>query len=280
MKIKIRYETKYSYEAEVSFSPHIFRLFPKADTHLKVERFVFETNPGANVQYRRDLFDNIVTHCFYPEKSRDLWARLELDLGLEERNAFHFILASRASNFPFQYEPEEIAVLTPFLSAPATPLTLPFWKARAGPTVGVLVDLNQAIHDHLRYERREEGAPRTPEETLALGAGACRDFAVLLAHALRTLGIAARLASGYLLEGGGGSRTAEGALHAWTEAYLPGAGWVGLDPTNGIFCNHNHIAAAVGLSPEDVAPISGHYYADRHVPSSMAASLQLMSCPD
>src|SRR5690606_25617776 len=99
---------------------------------------------------------------------------------------------------------------------------------------------------------------------------------VLLADTLRRAGIAARLASGYLWEEPSeAERRAEGALHAWTEAYLPGAGWVGLDPTNGVFCNHHHITAAVGLTPEDVEPISGHYYADRHVPSEMSVTLEL-----
>ena len=103
--------------------------------------------------------------------------------------------------------------------------------------------------DHLAYERREEGVAREPAETIALGRGACRDFAVLLAVLLRQMGVAARLASGYMVETGERERRAEGALHAWTEAYLPGAGWIGLDPTNGILCDHHHILAAVGLEP-------------------------------
>jgi Transglutaminase-like superfamily/Bacterial transglutaminase-like N-terminal region len=277
MKLRIRYETNYRYAEAVSYSPHFFRLFPKPDTNLRVERFVFETNPSADVQYRRDLFDNIVAKCFYPDSAPELWARLELDLDLEERNAFHFILDASAANLPFAYEPSERRVLEPFLCIAGEPLTLPFWRLEPQPTVSALVGLNNAIHDHLQYERRDEGAARSPGETLALGSGACRDYAVLLAETLRGIGVAARLASGYLRESGEQERRAEGALHAWVEAYLPGAGWVGLDPTNGVFANHCHIATAVGLTPEDVTPVAGIYYASHPVASSMSSALQLSS---
>jgi len=143
------------------------------------------------------------------------------------------------------------------------------------PTVDTLVALNAALHDNLAYERREEGAAYAPEETLRLGRGSCRDFTVLLAEVARSLGLAARLASGYLCEFGNESKVAEGALHAWTEIYLPGAGWVGFDPTNGYLCNHHHITAAVGLTPEDISPILGNYFHPTHVPAQMTTSLQI-----
>jgi transglutaminase-like putative cysteine protease len=275
MKLRIQYATKYRYTEAVSFSPHIFRLLPKADLHLKVERFDFSTNAGADVQQRRDLFDNIVAHCFYPGTAQALWARLEMVLRVEERNPFHFLLAPHATELPFAYQPREAAVLAPYLQRQSHPVEFPFWKLERGATIARLLELNAALQEHLRYERREEGAAWTPAETLAAGRGACRDFAVLLAETLRGVGIAARLASGYLWETGEGRRVAEGALHAWTEAYLPGAGWVGIDPANGIFCNHLHITAATGLTPEDIAPITGRYFSERPVESSMSASLQL-----
>jgi hypothetical protein len=198
-------------------------------------------------------------------------------VSVTERNAFHFLLAPHAVEFPFTYRPEESRALQPYLHG-ASPLTLPFWSPKPAATVPFLVGLNNAIHDELGYERREEGAAREPAETLALGSGACRDFAVLLAATLRGLGIASRLASGYLSEFGEKNKRAEGALHAWTEAFLPGAGWTGLDPTNGTFCDHHHLTAAVGLTPEDVAPVSGNYYSKKHIPSQMAASLAMELC--
>jgi transglutaminase-like putative cysteine protease len=99
---------------------------------------------------------------------------------------------------------------------------------------------------------------------------------VLLAETLRGLGLAARIASGYLCEFGEAGKVAEGALHAWAEVYLPGAGWVGMDPTNGTFCDHHHLTAAVGLTPADISPVLGNYYHATHVPAQMTASLQII----
>jgi transglutaminase-like putative cysteine protease len=143
----------------------------------------------------------------------------------------------------------------------------------------LLVDLNQTIHREIAYERREEGEARPSHETLALRRGACRDFAVLLVGELRALGIASRLASGFLCEFDAEEKRAEGALHAWTEAYLPGAGWIGLDPTNGVFCAEHHILTAVGLTPQDIAPIAGNYFHAESLPSQMQASLSIHEKP-
>ena len=282
MRILIHLNALHAYAQEVSFSPHIFRLFPKSDRFVSLRSAQFQTNEGATVQYRRDIFDNEVASCFFPLTSNQLQARMELELQLKERNAFDFLLASHALNFPFTYLPEEARVLAPYreIVPPALRVELPFWRPSSGPvpTVSALIELNNALHNNLRYERREEGAARSPEETLSLGMGACRDFSVLLAAVLRTHGLAARLASGYLCEFGEQQKRAEGALHAWTEVYLPGAGWVGIDPTNGIFCNHNHITAAVGLTPEDIAPMSGSYFAPTTVPATMLVSLEMELC--
>lgn len=278
VKIGIHYQTQYAYAELVSFSTHVFRLFPKSDRHVSVRRLAFQTNADARVSYRRDLFDNEIASSFYPEKSALLQAALQIELELTPRNAFSFLLDSHALDLPFQYTPQEVHALSPYLqNRPAPPL--PFWEPPTGPqpTVETLVALNSALHDHLTYERRDEGAAYTPEETLRLGRGACRDFAVLLAEVSRGLGLAARLASGYLCEFGSAEKRAEGALHAWTEIYLPGAGWVGFDPTNGYLCNHHHITAAVGFTPEDISPILGRYFHSTHVPAMMTATLQITS---
>ena len=144
-------------------------------------------------------------------------------------------------------------------------------------TVSSLVELNQVMHECIGYERREEGVARDPRETLRIGRGACRDVAVLLAEMLRDMGLAARLASGYLRESESKKKRAEGSLHAWTEVFLPGAGWVGLDATNGIFCNHNFITAAVGLTPADITPISGAYFHKMEIPAEMTSRLELLN---
>lgn len=276
MKVEVLYQTQYAYAEPVSFSPHLFRLFPRADRYLAVRRVDFQTNTDAAVSWRRDLFDNEIASAFYPNLSALLAVNLRLELEIQERNAFGFLLAPHAIEFPFIYLPEEQHVLAPY-RVPAAGLELPFWHAppSPAPTLETLVALNRALHDHLAYERREEGEARSSAETLALGRGACRDFAVLLAETLRGLGLAARLASGYLCEFGEGESRSEGSLHAWTEAYLPGAGWLGFDPTNGVLCNQHHITTAVGLTPPDIAPVLGRYFHPHRVPAEMHASLQI-----
>ncbi len=276
-RVRIRHETLYRYEKPVSFSPHFVRLFPRTEPGRLVQAVEFRTNPEASVQYRRDLFDNNFARCFYPEKAADLRFDLRLEVELRETNAFDFLLENYASAFPFAYVPEDLARLAPYLAG--EPLPLPFHPAPAAgtSTVTMLLDLLGAIHGNIRYEWRDEGAAHSPAETLRLGCGSCRDMAVLLAAALRGLGLAARLVSGYLfeLETAQADRKAEGAMHMWTEVYLPGAGWLGLDATNGIFCNHNFIATAVGITSAEITPISGRYFADEHVPAEMTATLNL-----
>ncbi len=276
MNVRILYQTQYLYAEPVSFSSHLFRLFPKADRYLTVRALNFQTNADATVNYRRDLFDNEIASCFYHGTSALLGVNLQIELAIQPRNAFGFLLAPHALDFPFAYEPHEAHVLAPFRQSDAK-ISLPFWQppGTPQPTVETLVALNAALHANLTYERREEGAAYAPAETLRLGRGSCRDFTVLLAEVARSLGLAARLASGYLCEFGSGEKVAEGSLHAWTEIYLPGAGWVGFDPTNGYLCNHHHITAAVGLTPEDISPILGDYFHSHHVPAQMTTSLQI-----
>lgn len=281
MNISIHYEARYDYEDDASFSPHIVRLFPRTDRSCRIQRSHFEAEGCQDVQYRRDHFDNEVAHCFYPRDRDRLHFLLELDLELEEKNPFHFLLESHALELPLTYKPREAAVLAPFLghgedvSLPAALTPRPTRR----PTIEALVDLNAWIFGNLAYERREEGEAWPPGKTLAAGRGACRDFSVLLVAVLHAHGLAARLASGYLWEPpevDAADRKAESALHAWVETFVPGAGWIGLDPTSGVLCDHHRIAAAVGLVADDISPIQGLYYGRTPIKSRMATSLRIL----
>lgn len=278
MKLRIDYRAEYHYEKPVSLSPHIVRIFPRADLFVHVERKEFATLASADVQFRRDISDNLVARCFYPENAADLTFELHMDLDVAERNPFHFLLDQRALNLPCAYTPSEQAVLAAFLRF-NQPLALHSPLAPDGqrPTVETLVAMNQWIHENIAYERRDEGDPFEPAETLRRGAASCRDVAVLLAEVLRLNGVAARLASGFVWEGDreDGERRAESAMHAWTEAYLPGAGWIGLDPTNGALTDHHFITTAVGLEPADVSPVSGTYFGKEFVASTLSTALEV-----
>ena len=285
MRLRIEHRTLYQYARPVGFGPHSVRLFPRPEPGRIVHRAEIVTNAGSAVRHRRDLFDNLVARCNYaPEPTAELRFDFTAEVELTARNPFDFLLENYAANYPFTYELEDRARLAVYLAPPeasarhAAPL--PFWErpADGGGTVPLLVSLTGAFREHLQYERRDTGRARPPAETLAEGVGACRDFAVLQAAVLRDgLGLASRLVSGYLFEAGVATseRRAEGAMHAWVEVFLPGAGWLGLDPTNGVFCDERHLATAVGLTPGDITPIGGAYYGPDTVESEMTASVGL-----
>jgi transglutaminase-like putative cysteine protease len=280
MKLGIRYQADFHYAEEASFSLHVARLFPRRDHGIEVRRTVFSSAPSADIQFRQDLFDNLVANCFFPEPLAHLPFVLELDLEVTERNPFHFLLAPHALELPFAYTGREAEVLAPAIQPRGAPFSLPTaltLPATPQPTVDVLVAMNSWVHENITYERREEGDPREPGETLNVGTASCRDFAVLFAEVLRHQGLAVRLASGFLWEDEvpAADRRAENALHAWLEIYLPGAGWVGFDPTNGVLCDHHAITTAIGLTPEDITPIEGRYFGKRHIASTLETSLRI-----
>lgn len=278
MKLIIQKETTYTYAEKVSFSPHLVRIFPRVDLFLKVNNVHFETTADANVHYRRDLFDNLIAQCFYTSASDTLVFRCNLELDIQERNPFHFLLDYHALQIPCQYKAQELAALQPYLAIPEkTALPAPLAPATPRPTVETLVNINSWIFENIGYEQRHEAATLTAAEVLRKGSGCCRDFSSLLTEALRQNGVATRLASGFVWEGDKPEeeKRASTSMHAWVEAYLPGAGWTGIDPTNGILCDHHFVTTAVGSQPQEIAPISGSYYSNQPVPSQLATQLQV-----
>lgn len=277
MRLSITYHAEYRYEKPVSLSPQVIRLFPRDMLHARVESFRFATDHSADVHWRRDLFDNQVARCFYPRELDSLVLTLEAGLEITEHNPFGFLLEARALSLPVRYDDRERRLLAAYFDGAGALLPDALFPSDGLPTLEALLTMNQWIHENIAYERREEGEAFTPEETLQRGRGACRDTAVLLAAALRARGLAARLASGYLWESTSdpADRKAESALHAWTEVYLPGAGWLALDPSNGVLTDHHYLTAAVGVSPADITPVAGVYFGQESIPGALKASLRI-----
>jgi transglutaminase-like putative cysteine protease len=277
MKLSVDYHAAYRYGSRVSLSPHVVRLFPRDALQARVAALHFATNPSGSVHWRHDLFDNVVAQCFYPREEDALLFDFRAEIAVEERNPFGFLLDSRALQWPAEYTDRERAVLAAFLGAPAVDWPAALRPVSGSETVGALVAMNGWIHTRIAYERREDGDAHPPEETLRRGRGACRDTAVLLAAALRAQGLAARLVSGFLWESAGDpvEHKAENSLHAWTEVFLPGAGWVGLDPSNGVLVDHHYLATAVGAAPADIAPVSGLYFGRERIPGTLETSLRI-----
>lgn len=271
---------RYAYAKPVGFSPHIVRLYPRTDQSVVTHKLRTTINIASDIQYRRDLFDNLVANCFFPQPAETLEVRVQLEVELWPRNPFHFLLAPHAIEMPFQYKEDENNILAPFrLIAPEEDAdTEELWRLSGRQnTVEALVDLASTLHHEIAYETRLEGEARLPAKVLELRSGACRDTALLCATILRKNGLAARVVSGFLCEFHVDvkDRRAESGLHAWVEAYLPGGGWVGLDPTNGTFCDHRFIPAAVGAKMLDIAPVAGSYFGEERVPGRFDSHLDL-----
>jgi transglutaminase-like putative cysteine protease len=278
MKLKITKETLYTYEDLVSLSPHTLRIYPRVDLHFKVDQFHLQTNSDAQIQYRRDLHDNLVAYCFYPNTSNRLGFRTTIELSVKEKNPFQFLLDSHGLKIPCHYKDEELAVLAPYITmAENAKLPSPLAPTIPRPTVETLVNINSWIFENIAYERRESSHRHTAAEILKRGSGSCRDFSTLLAETLRQNGLATRLASGFVWEGDKPKeeKKASSSMHAWVETYLPGAGWIGMDPTNGVLCDHHFVTTAVGRTESDIAPVNGSYYSNKPVTSSLVTRLFL-----
>src|SRR5688572_536450 len=269
--VALNHVTRYRYDRPVSLSPQIVRLRPAPHARTPVHAYSLKVHPEQHfVNWQQDPQSNWLARFVFPEKTRELSIEVDLVAEMSVINPFDYFLEPHAENFPFQYEDRQLHELAPYLAKlPATPLFKAYLdEIPRAPrkTNDFLVDLNKQLAKDVRYLIRMEAGVQTPEETLALASGSCRDSGWLLAQLLRHLGIAARFVSGYLiqltpdvksLDGPSGPPNDFTDLHAWCEAYLPGAGWVGLDPTSGLFAGEGHIPLACTPEPSSAAPVTG-----------------------
>ncbi|MEC5386390.1 transglutaminase family protein [Uliginosibacterium sp. H3] len=269
--VKLTHVTHYRYDRMVGLSPHIVRLRPAPHCRTPILAYSQRITPGEHfLNWQQDPQSNYMARLVFPEKTRELKVEIDLVAELSVINPFDFFLEPSAEKFPFQYEPELKHDLMPYLAKlPATPR---FAKCLSGinvtatPTVDFLVSIIQQLQNNISYLIRMEPGVQTPEETLTKLSGSCRDSSWLLVQLLRHLGLAARFVSGYLiqltpdvksLDGPSGTEVDFTDLHAWCEVYLPGAGWVGLDPTSGLFAGEGHIPLACTPEPSSAAPVFG-----------------------
>jgi len=271
IRVALHHKTEYRYDRLVSLSPQIVRLRPAMHSRTPVLSYSLRIEPKEHfINWQQDPQGNFLARLVFPEQTRLFSVEVDLVADMTVINPFDFFLEPDAFEFPFEYEEWLEKELRPFLEvAPAGKRLEEFVAGvdrRKQHTIDFLVELNRIIQEKVLYMIRMAPGVQTPDETLEKASGSCRDSAWLLVQVLRRLGLAARFVSGYLiqlkpdvkpLEGPAGATEDFTDLHAWTEVYLPGAGWVGLDPTSGLLTGEGHIPLASTPDPMSAAPVSG-----------------------
>jgi len=271
IRVALHHRTRYEYDRAVALSPQVVRLRPAPHARTRVRSYALALQPERHfLNWQQDPFGNFLARVVFPERTTRLWVDVDLLLDVEVHNPFDFFVEGYAERWPFEYEPALARDLSPYREVGAVgPRLHAFLAAVPRETVrsiDFLVALNQRTQASVAYLIRMDPGVQTPEETLEKRSGSCRDSAWLLVQALRHLGFAARFASGYLvqlapdekpLDGPAGPAHDFADLHAWAEAYLPGAGWLGLDPTSGLLAGEGHVPLACTPEPSSAAPITG-----------------------
>jgi uncharacterized protein (DUF2126 family)/transglutaminase-like putative cysteine protease len=269
--VALNHVTHYRYDRRVGLSPQVVRLRPAPHCRTPILSYALRIEPGGHfINWQQDPFSNYLARLVFPEPTTEFKVTVDLVAEMAVYNPFDFFLEPSAEQFPFAYEGQLHHDLLPYLAK--EPLT-PRWRDFVASidrkplrTIDFLVAINQRLQREIKYLIRMEPGVQTPEQTLVRAAGSCRDTGWLLVQTLRHLGLAARFVSGYLiqltpdvksLDGPSGTDHDFTDLHAWCEVYLPGAGWIGLDPTSGLLAGEGHIPVACTPDPSSAAPVTG-----------------------
>ena len=292
IRIALHHTTGYAYERPVALSPHEVRLRPAPHSRTPILSYALSALPATHfINWQQDPYGNWVARFIFSGKTRELRFTVDLVADLAVINPFDYFIEPYAEVFPFAYPAQlQDDLLAYSRCEPAGPL-LAGWLAQvrgevaAAPvgTTQFLVSLNQRLARDVAYETRMEPGVQAPEQTLQLARGSCRDSTWLLVQVLRHLGLGARFVSGYLVQlkadatagpavparpPGPAADSAD--LHAWAEVYIPGAGWIGMDPTSGLLAGEGHIPLACSASPSSAAPVTG-----RSEPAGVEFSFEL-----
>lgn len=265
-RFKIYHRTTFDYSSNVMLNPHILRVRPRDGHDLRIIESKLVITPHANITRQRDAENNSIAHLTFEQQTQSL--QIESETVVEkydpENPAFH--VADYAAHFPFFYTIDDRTSAAPYMnyifSGQGDLITCwlnKFWShGEVIETQALLHRINRSIHEELAYTWREEEGIQHPDLTLEKKSGSCRDFAFLFMAAVQRLGFAARYVSGYVYTGN--LAWLSDSTHAWVEVLIPGAGWIGFDPTAGTTAGVNHIPVTAARRPELATPIAGGYF--------------------
>ena len=269
--IDVRHLTVYRYAHPVRFGEHRMMLRPRDSHDLRVLGTSLEIHPAASLRWVHDVFGNSIAVATFADMAHELSVESRVRIAHHLGAGTEVVLDPSAWRYPFAYDTDDLVDLQSCLAVegPDANGTVAAWArgflraATTSDTLELVSKMNLTIQREFTYRRRDEAGTQSAAVTLATRTGSCRDFAMLLMEAARHLGIAARFVSGYLYDdaqvGPVPSFVGTGAAHAWAELFLPGAGWVEFDPTNGLYGGRNLVRVAVARRPSQAMPMSGSF---------------------
>jgi transglutaminase-like putative cysteine protease len=280
-QIRIVHQTEYHYYVPVKLGPHGAMLRPREGHDVHIQSARLEIEPQHQVLWLRDIYGNSIAVITFLEPTTKLRLLSELTVALYDDHPIECLLEPSASSYPFQYSAEEQIEIVPYRipSYPHDGVAVQKWLSdlyQPGRLIGtweLLAKLNTRIFESFQYRYRPEYGVQLPCTTLALGSGSCRDYAVFMMEAARHWGFAARFVTGYIQMAEG----QHGATHAWTEIYLPGAGWHGYDPTNNKLVGAEHVSVGVAREQDKASPLSGMWEGPADAFQRMDVSVQVVS---
>jgi len=282
-KLRISHETVYTYTRRVRFGQHRLVIRPREGHDLRVESMTLNVSPPAEIRWVRDVFGNSIALLNFDKAAKEL--RIASEVQISRTPGYtHRKHDKVPTPFPPAYDPLENAVISAYqqLSYPADAGAVANWLLQHAPqppkdTESLVRLINHKVHRKLKYVRREERGVQTPAETIERRTGSCRDFATLLLDAVRSQGIAARFASGYVECSA--AEAGYASTHAWVEIYLPGHGWRGFDPTMGGETGERHVATGLSNHPRGVMPVVGSYFGKASEFKAMTVGVKLTREP-
>ncbi len=271
LKVAISHKTVYKYSKNVNLSPHIFRLRPAPHSRTPIESYSLKIKPDNHFfNWQQDAFGNYLARIVFKDKTEEMSVDVEIIADLKTINPFDFFIEESAEEFPFDYSEDLKKELQAYLEIEEQGDLINAFISSVDvmprKTIYFLIDLNRQIYEFMTYNIRMEPGVQSCEESLTNKKGSCRDFAWLMIQILRNMGFAARFVSGYIVQLKSDEKSLDGPsgpeqdftdLHAWVEVYLPGAGWVGFDPTSGLLVSEGHIPLACTPHYKSAAPVTG-----------------------